>query len=130
MPAGRSSNTAQQPGAEKLVKVAVGGKLHRRGGRPTSHMSCKQTRRPEKVGAVSPPPVCLERGKLVAAAGHRRTLSTQSLQGQVSVKLTLEICINNASSNSRLTAVGRQATAADTILRSVSRLFFFLSCYL
>jgi hypothetical protein len=29
---GRSSGTAQQPGAEKLVKVVVGGKLHRRGG--------------------------------------------------------------------------------------------------
>jgi hypothetical protein len=43
----------------------------------------------------------------------------------VSVKLTPEICINNASSNSRLTAVDRQATAADTILRPVSRLFFF-----
>jgi hypothetical protein len=43
----------------------------------------------------------------------------------VSAKLTPEICINNASSNSRLTAVGRRATAADTILRTVSRLFFF-----
>jgi hypothetical protein len=56
-----------------------------------------------------------------------RTLSKQSLQGEVSVKLTPEICINNASSNSRLTAAGRQATAADTIHRTVSRLFFFLS---
>jgi hypothetical protein len=56
----------------------------------------------------------------------RRTLSKQSLQGQVSAKLTLEICINNASSNSRLTAAGRQDTAADTIHRPVSRLFFFL----
>jgi hypothetical protein len=43
----------------------------------------------------------------------------------VSAKLTTEICINNASSNSRLTAVGRRATAADTIHRTVSRLFFF-----
>jgi hypothetical protein len=43
----------------------------------------------------------------------------------MSAKLTPENCINNASSNSRLTAVGRQATAADTILRTVSRLFFF-----
>jgi hypothetical protein len=42
----------------------------------------------------------------------------------VSAKLTPEICINNASSNSMLTAAGRQATAADTI-RTVSRLFFF-----
>jgi hypothetical protein len=59
---------------------------------------------------------------------HRRNLSKQSLQGQVSAKLTPEICINNASSNSRLTAAGRQATAADTILRTVSRLFFFFLC--
>jgi hypothetical protein len=43
----------------------------------------------------------------------------------VSAKVTPEICINNASSNSRLTAVGRQATAADTIHRTVSRLFCF-----
>jgi hypothetical protein len=44
----------------------------------------------------------------------------------VSVKLTPEICINKASSNSRLTAAGRKATAAYTILRTVSRLFFSL----
>jgi hypothetical protein len=44
----------------------------------------------------------------------------------VRAKLTPEICINNASSNIRLTAAGRQATAADTILRTVSRLFFSL----
>jgi hypothetical protein len=31
----------QQPGAGKLVRVAEWGKLHRRGGRPTSHMNCK-----------------------------------------------------------------------------------------
>jgi hypothetical protein len=43
----------------------------------------------------------------------------------VSAKLTPEICKNNASGNSRLTAAGRQATAADTILRILSRLFFF-----
>jgi hypothetical protein len=67
----------------------------------------------------------LERGKLVAEA-HRKTLSKQHLQGQVSAKLTPEISINNAASNSRLRAAGRQATAADTILRTVSRLFFFL----
>jgi hypothetical protein len=42
----------------------------------------------------------------------------------VSAKLTPEICINNASSNSKLTAAGRQATAADTIHRTVLRLFF------
>jgi hypothetical protein len=44
----------------------------------------------------------------------------------MSAKLTPEICINNASSNSRVTAAGRQATAEDIILRTVSRLFFFL----
>jgi hypothetical protein len=50
----------------------------------------------------------LERGKLAAVTvTTRRTLSKKSLRGQVSVKLTPEICINNASSNSRLTAVGR-----------------------
>jgi hypothetical protein len=32
---------AQQLGAGKLLKVVVGGKLHRSGGRPTSHVSCK-----------------------------------------------------------------------------------------
>jgi hypothetical protein len=56
----------------------------------------------------------------------RRTLNKQSLQGQVSAKLTPEICINNTSSSSRLTAAGRQATAADTIHRTLSRLFLFL----
>jgi hypothetical protein len=50
----------------------------------------------------------LERGKLVAVAVMpRRTLSKQSLRGEVSVKLTPEICIKKASSKSRLTAVGR-----------------------
>jgi hypothetical protein len=68
----------------------------------------------------------LERGKLVAEAHARRNLSKQSLRDQVSAKLTPEICINNASSNSRLTAAGNEATVADTILRTVSRLFFFL----
>jgi hypothetical protein len=58
----------QQPGAGKLVKAAVGGKLHRRAGKTHFPVSCKQTRRPEKAGAVSPPPVCLERGKLEAEA--------------------------------------------------------------
>jgi hypothetical protein len=52
--------------------------------------------------------VCIEKGKLVAVVvAPRRTLSKQSLRGQVSVKLTPEIYINKASSNSRLTAVGR-----------------------
>jgi hypothetical protein len=43
----------------------------------------------------------------------------------VSAKLTPEICINKTSSNSRLTAAGRQATATDNTHRTVSRLFFF-----
>jgi hypothetical protein len=43
----------------------------------------------------------------------------------VSAKLTPEICINNAASNSRLTTAGRWDTVAETILRTVSRLFFF-----
>jgi hypothetical protein len=57
-----------------------------------------------------------------------RTLSKQSLQGQVSVKLTPEICINKASSNSRLTAVEQWAGKPQpqiAIQRPVSRLFFF-----
>jgi hypothetical protein len=49
----------------------------------------------------------LEGGKLIAVAVMpRRTLSKQSLRGQMSVKLIPEICINRASSNNRLTAVG------------------------
>jgi hypothetical protein len=69
----------------------------------------------------------LERGKLVAVAVQEN--SKQSLRGQVHVKLTPEICINKASSNSRLTAVGRQATASDRNHRIVSRLFFFLPTF-
>jgi hypothetical protein len=42
---------AQQPGAEKLVRVAEGGKLHRTEGRPTSHVSCKQTCQPAGAAA-------------------------------------------------------------------------------
>jgi hypothetical protein len=61
---------------------------------------------------------------------HRRTLSKQSLQGQVSTKLTPEICINNATSNSRLTAAGRQATAADSHSQTcLQTLFFFLHTF-
>jgi hypothetical protein len=60
---------------------------------------------------------------------HRRTLSKQSLQGQVSAKLTPEICINNTSSNSRLIAAGRQATATDTIPELSSFFFFSLPTF-
>jgi hypothetical protein len=73
----------------------------------------------------------LGRGKLVAEAHAQEKSEQQSLRVQVSAKLTPEICINNTSSNSRLTTVSRQATVAETILRTVSRLFFFsLSPYL
>jgi hypothetical protein len=47
----------------------------------------------------------------------------------VSAKLTPEICINTASSNSRLTAVGRQATAADSRSQTCLQTFFFLSSF-
>jgi hypothetical protein len=47
----------------------------------------------------------------------------------VSVKLTPEICINNISSNKRLTAVGRQATAADSHSQNCLQTLFFLSPY-
>jgi hypothetical protein len=67
----------------------------------------------------------LERGKLVTEAHAQEKSEQQSLRVQVSAKLTPEICINNASSNSRLTTAGRQATIAETFLRTVSRLFFF-----
>jgi hypothetical protein len=66
-PVGVGART-QQPGAGKLVRVAEGENSTGKEGRPTSHVSCKQTCRPEEVGAVSPSPVCLERGKLVAVA--------------------------------------------------------------
>jgi hypothetical protein len=56
----------------------------------------------------------------------RKTLSKQSLWGQVSAKLTPEVCINKASSNSWLTAVGRQATASDSHSQNcLQTLFFF-----
>jgi hypothetical protein len=65
-------------------------------------------------------------GKLVAVAiVLRRTLSKQSLQGHVSVKLTPEICINKASSNSRLTAAGRQAAASESHSQTRLQTLFF-----
>jgi hypothetical protein len=66
--ASRSSSTAQQSGAGKLEMQWWEENSTGEGGKPTSHVSCKQTRRPEKTGVVSPPPVCLERGNLVAVA--------------------------------------------------------------
>jgi hypothetical protein len=47
----------------KLVKVAVGGKLHRRGGSVTSHVNSKQTCWPEKVGVAPPSPRVLRKEK-------------------------------------------------------------------
>jgi hypothetical protein len=48
----------------------------------------------------------------------------------VSAKLPPEICINNASSNSRLTAVGRWATATDSHSQNCLQTLLFLSPYL
>jgi hypothetical protein len=45
----------------------------------------------------------------------------------VSVKLTPEICINEASSNSRLTATDRRATASDGHSQNYLQTLFFLS---
>jgi hypothetical protein len=61
---------------------------------------------------------------------HRKTLSKQSLQGQVSVKLTPEICINNATSNSKLAAIVRQALAVDSHSQNCLQTLFFLPPYL
>jgi hypothetical protein len=59
----------------------------------------------------------------------RRTLSKQSLRGQVSVKLTPEICINKASSNSRLTAAGRWASASDSHSQNCLQILLFLPSF-
>jgi hypothetical protein len=73
----------------------------------------------------------LGKGKACSSgSGTGETLSKQSLRGQVSAKLTPEICINNASSNSRLTAVDRQATATDSHSQNcLQTLFFFLPTF-
>jgi hypothetical protein len=67
----------------------------------------------------------LGKGKACSSSIVHRTLSKQSLWGQVSVKLTPDICINNAISNSRLTAAGRQATAADSHSQTCLQTLFF-----
>jgi hypothetical protein len=73
-------------------------------------------------------PQCVWKGEsLWQWLRHRRTLSKQSLWGQVNVKLTPEICINNASSYSRLTSAGRRATAADSHSQSCLQTLFFSS---
>jgi hypothetical protein len=48
----------------------------------------------------------------------------------VSVKLTPEICINKASSNSRLTAAGRWAAASDNHSQNCLRTLLFFSLLL
>jgi hypothetical protein len=78
----------------------------------------------ESMCSITSPSV-LGKGKACSNGITHRTLSKQSLWGQVSDKLTPGICINNASSNSRLTAVGRKPQLQTAIHRSVSRLFFF-----
>jgi hypothetical protein len=47
----------------------------------------------------------------------------------MNVKLTPEICINKASSNSRMIATGRQATASDSHSQNCLRTLFFLSSF-
>jgi hypothetical protein len=47
----------------------------------------------------------------------------------VSVKLTPEICISKASSYSRLTAAGKQATASDSHSQTCLQTLFFLPSF-
>jgi hypothetical protein len=47
----------------------------------------------------------------------------------VSVNFTPEICINNTSSNSRLTAAGRWATASDSHSQNCLQTLFFLRSF-
>jgi hypothetical protein len=47
----------------------------------------------------------------------------------VSVKLTPENCINKASSNSRVTAASRQATASDIHSQNCLQTLFLLSSF-
>jgi hypothetical protein len=55
---------------------------------------------------------------------------SSGLRCKASAKLTLEVCINKASSNSRLTAAGRQATAADSSSQTcLQTLFFFFNLH-
>jgi hypothetical protein len=64
--------------------------------------------------------------------GKGKACSSSSCTGELWVnkacgaKLTPESCLNKASSNSRLTAVGRQATAADSHSHNRLQTFFFL----
>jgi hypothetical protein len=73
-------------------------------------------------------PSVLWKWKACSSGIVHRTQSKQSLWGQASVKLNPEICINNAAS--RLTAVGRQATATDSHSQTCLQTLFFLSPYL
>jgi hypothetical protein len=79
----------------------------------------------ESWSSVTSPSV-LGKGKACGSGiTPRRTLSKQSLWGYMSVKLTPEICINKASSNSRLTEMGRWATATDSHSQNSLQTFFF-----
>jgi hypothetical protein len=69
----------------------------------------------------------LGKGKACSSGIVHRTLSKQSLQGQVTAKLTPEICINNAASNSRQTAASRQATVTDSHSQTYLQTLFFFS---
>jgi hypothetical protein len=73
-------------------------------------------------------PSVLGKGKACSSGNcAQENLSKQSLRGYVSVKLSLEICINKASSNSRLTTAGRRATASDRHSQSCFQTLFFFS---
>jgi hypothetical protein len=75
-------------------------------------------------------PQCAWKGEsLYSGSCPRRTLSKQSLRGQVSVKLTLEICINNISSNSSWQQWAGEPQPQIAIHRPVSRLPFFLPTF-
>jgi hypothetical protein len=50
--AGVAAHT-QHPGAGKLVKVVVGGKLHRREGKAHFYVNCKLTHQPESGCSVT-----------------------------------------------------------------------------
>jgi hypothetical protein len=69
----------------------------------------------------------LGKWKACSSGIMHRTLSKQSLLVQVNAKLTPEICINNTSSYSRLTAMGRQATATDNHSQNGLQTLFFFS---
>jgi hypothetical protein len=101
---GRSGSTCSATRSGKACKSSSGRKTPQESGEDPPPMC---TVNKHAACSVTSPSV-LGKGKACSSGiAHRRTLSKQSLQGQESVKLTPEICINKASSNSRLTEVGR-----------------------